>query len=54
MNISIRCEDSGHPILYVEKWIIIDVKDINEKPIDILLSTSSVAENTAPGGLGSM
>lgn len=51
MNISLRCEDSGRPALYIEKWFTIDVKDVNEKPTDILLSSSTIDENTPPGGI---
>ena len=52
MNISIRCEDSGRPVLYIEKWFVINVKDVNEKPTNILISSSSIAENTPAGGIG--
>ena len=52
MNISIRCEDSGHPVLFHEKWFTIDVKDVNERPTDVLISGSIVGENTPPGGIG--
>ena len=52
MNISIRCEDSGRPALYIEKWFTIDVKDVNERPTDILLSSNTIDENTPLGGIG--
>ena len=52
VNISIRCEDSGRPVQSIEKWFVINVQDVNERPTSISLSNSFVAENTPPGGIG--
>ena len=52
MNISIRCEDSGQPALFIEKWFLIEVEDVNERPTDMQISNGIIAENTPPGGIG--
>ncbi|XP_065053229.1 protocadherin Fat 4-like isoform X4 [Rhopilema esculentum] len=51
MNISIRCEDSGSPKQFLEKSLVIQVQDVNEKPSNILLSSNVIPENTPPGGI---
>ena len=48
-QISVRSTDNGSPPLFVEKALLINVQDVNEKPTDITLSRSTVAENQPQG-----
>lgn len=44
-NVDLRCRDDGKPALSFDKTVRVNVLDINERPYDITLSNSEVAEN---------
>jgi len=44
-NVNLRCRDDGKPALSVDKTVRVNVIDVNEKPYDITLSDTEVAEN---------
>ena len=51
-NLKIRCTDDGVPNKSVEKYITVNINDLNEPPSDITLTLSTVAENQGPVLLG--
>ena len=53
-DVGIRCVDSGNPPLSFDKTIQIGIIDVNEKPYDITLSNSEVAENAGIVTVGSL
>jgi hypothetical protein len=50
-DITIRCSDSGKPLLYIDRTFTIRVRDVNEAPIDVSLIRPEVGENLPPGSL---
>ena len=46
-TISIRCGDSGYPRRFLEKNIIVYVRDVNEAPNNLMLTSGTVPENIA-------
>lgn len=54
VNVSIECYDSGTPSLKRKQRFTIKVKDINEAPVDIVLSSLSVLENQDPKIVGKL
>lgn len=53
-DVDIRCVDSGNPPLSFDKTIQMGIIDVNEKPYDITLSNSVVAENAGIVTVGSL
>ena len=54
VNISIQCTDSGTPSLKYTQDFTVSVKDKNEAPSDIVLSSLSVLENQESGVIGKL
>ena len=52
VNVSIQCTDSGTPRLKYKEDFTVTVKDKNEAPSDIVLSSLSVLENKESGVIG--
>jgi hypothetical protein len=52
LNVSIECTDSGTPRLKYKEEFTVSVKDRNEAPSDIILSSLSVLENQDSGVIG--
>ena len=50
-SIRLRATDSGSPGLTYEQSFLINVTDVNEAPMDITLSATTIAENNAPNAI---
>lgn len=48
-RIRVKCSDYGSPIRSTEKYFVIDVQDIKEKPVGLKLTKSSVHESANAG-----
>ncbi|KAJ7382692.1 hypothetical protein OS493_033484 [Desmophyllum pertusum] len=46
---TVICTDSGHPQLSLSSGFVISVKDVNEPPVNLTLSSATVDENTPLG-----
>ncbi|KAL9969518.1 hypothetical protein ACROYT_G021740 [Oculina patagonica] len=46
LTFTVICSDSGHPPLSLSTGFVISVKDVNEPPVNLTLSSTTVDENT--------
>ncbi|XP_062519525.1 protocadherin alpha-C2-like [Corticium candelabrum] len=49
--VEVRCIDNGIPSLYIEKQLNIRVRDVNEPPANVSLSSQTIKENQEAGSL---
>ena len=48
-RIMVKCSDYGSPVRSTEKYFVIDVQDVKEKPVSLKLTKSSVHESANTG-----
>jgi hypothetical protein len=53
-DVLVNCVDNGSPVLNLQQKVVVVVDDVNEAPSKIMLSSSSVTENSPPSLVGKM
>lgn len=45
ISITILCSDDGSPVMSLSQDVVLHVVDVNERPVDIILSSNEIVEN---------